>query len=101
MRETPGPFFTCGDGLGRWEAGGFDAVCDPLELVVCHRNGEWRWLLSRDTVFSRTSDGRIKELLGTATDITEHKRAQTALHESEERWQLALRGNNDGIWDHD
>ncbi|MEP0849011.1 MULTISPECIES: PAS domain S-box protein [Cyanophyceae] len=32
-------------------------------------------------------------------DITERKRVEKALKESEERWQLALRGNNDGIWD--
>lgn len=32
-------------------------------------------------------------------DITQHKQIQAALKESEQRWQLALRGNNDGIWD--
>ncbi|MEG4444003.1 PAS domain S-box protein [Microcoleus sp. AT9_B5] len=47
-------------------------------------------LLDRD---SRT------RLLGVSMDITERKQAENALKESEERWQLALRGNNDGIWD--
>ncbi|MEH2135099.1 GAF domain-containing protein [Nostoc sp.] len=32
-------------------------------------------------------------------DITERRRIAEALRESEERWQLALHGNNDGIWD--
>ncbi|MEH2432977.1 MAG: GAF domain-containing protein [Nostoc sp.] len=32
-------------------------------------------------------------------DITERRRTAEALRESEERWQLALNGNNDGIWD--
>ncbi|WP_375510238.1 GAF domain-containing protein [uncultured Nostoc sp.] len=32
-------------------------------------------------------------------DITERQRTAEALRESEERWQLALHGNNDGIWD--
>ncbi|MBD0386278.1 MAG: GAF domain-containing protein [Nostoc sp. C3-bin3] len=32
-------------------------------------------------------------------DITERRRTAEALQESEERWQLALHGNNDGIWD--
>lgn len=31
--------------------------------------------------------------------IIEHQQIEQALKESEERWQLALRGNNDGIWD--
>ncbi|MBE9207513.1 PAS domain S-box protein [Nostoc sp. LEGE 06077] len=34
-----------------------------------------------------------------ATEIAERKRTEEILRESEERWQLALRGNNDGIWD--
>ncbi|BAY74069.1 multi-sensor signal transduction histidine kinase [Nostoc linckia NIES-25] len=32
-------------------------------------------------------------------DITERRQTAQALRESEERWQLALQGNNDGIWD--
>ena len=32
-------------------------------------------------------------------DITERRKTAKALRESEERWQLALDGNNDGIWD--
>ncbi|MEH2391809.1 MAG: GAF domain-containing protein [Nostoc sp.] len=32
-------------------------------------------------------------------DITERRKTAKALQESEERWQLALDGNNDGIWD--
>src|SRR5262249_3490133 len=32
-------------------------------------------------------------------EIAERKRIEEALRKSEERWQLALRGNNDGIWD--
>ncbi|MDZ8188331.1 MAG: GAF domain-containing protein [Nostoc sp. ChiSLP02] len=32
-------------------------------------------------------------------DITEKRQTAQALRESEERWQLALQGNNDGIWD--
>ncbi|BCL33671.1 GAF domain-containing protein [Nostoc sp. MS1] len=32
-------------------------------------------------------------------DITERCHTAAALRESEERWQLALNGNNDGIWD--
>ncbi|MEQ8466424.1 PAS domain S-box protein [Coleofasciculus sp. E1-EBD-02] len=32
-------------------------------------------------------------------DITERKRIEEDLRQSEERWQLVLQGNNDGIWD--
>ncbi|PHJ61325.1 hypothetical protein VF14_09515 [Nostoc linckia z18] len=34
-----------------------------------------------------------------AKEIGERKRTEEILRENEQRWQLALRGNNDGIWD--
>ncbi len=34
-----------------------------------------------------------------AKEIAERKRTEEVLRETEQRWQLALRGNNDGIWD--
>ncbi|MEG4591465.1 PAS domain S-box protein [Microcoleus sp. F6_B6] len=34
-----------------------------------------------------------------ARNIADRKQAEAALRESEERWELSVRGNNDGIWD--
>ncbi len=43
-------------------------------------------------------DGQIC-ILAVSQDITERKRTEEELRKSEERWQLVLRGNKDGIWD--
>ena len=47
----------------------------------------------------RDRAGAITGGVTVSVDISERARAEQALWESEERWQLALRGNNDGIWD--
>jgi PAS domain S-box-containing protein len=44
-----------------------------------HKNGEWRWVLRHATIFTRASDGRPEQLIGTATDITDLKRAEQEL----------------------
>ncbi|MFZ4621629.1 MAG: PAS domain S-box protein [Bacteroidota bacterium] len=38
-------------------------------------------------------------LLGVFTDVTNRKNSELALRESEERWQFALEGAGDGVWD--
>ncbi|MFB2938701.1 PAS domain-containing protein [Aerosakkonemataceae cyanobacterium BLCC-F154] len=60
-------------------------------------DGRIVWL--RDIVNVVIKDNKLVKLRGVMIDITAYKQAQSALQESEERWQLALRGNNDGIWD--
>lgn len=47
----------------------------------------------------RDRAGAIYGGVTVCVDISERARAEQALWESEERWQLALRGNHDGIWD--
>jgi diguanylate cyclase (GGDEF)-like protein/PAS domain S-box-containing protein len=56
-----------------------------LEYRLKHRSGEWRWFRCRDQVFARTPEGRPKQILGTAQDITEYKRAEEALRQQNER----------------
>ena len=47
------------------------------------------------------SEGRMESIILTANEITERKTTEKALRESEERFSVAVRGANDGIWDWD
>ena len=64
-------------------------------------NGEWRWLLSRDVAFLRNNDGTIKQIVGTAQDITERKQSEEKLEMVSERLSLALESGGFGIWEWD
>ena len=47
----------------------------------------------------RDAGGKVIRVLGVAVEISRRIQAEQQLRLSEERWQLALRGNNDGLWD--
>lgn len=90
-----------------------------IEFRLRTQSGEWKWILSLGKILEWDELGNPLRMLGTHTDITDLKQAQAALNklnqelerrvvertnalrESEERWQLAIKGANDGIWDWD
>ncbi|MCB0281246.1 MAG: PAS domain S-box protein [Calditrichaeota bacterium] len=47
------------------------------------------------------SDGKISGIQIISADMTEYKKAEKELRESEARWQFALEGTGDGVWDWD
>jgi len=52
------------------------------ECRVRHRRGDWKWLMLRATVFDRLPDGRARQLLGVAMDVTESRRLREQLIQS-------------------
>jgi PAS domain S-box-containing protein len=52
-------------------------------------------------IIQRGRDGQPLRLVGLDRDITEATELREELRISEERWQLALSGTNDGVWDWD
>ncbi len=67
-----------------------DGVTADFEYRMRAADGAWHWMLSRDTVFERDAGGAPVQILGTATDITERKRAEQAMHASNEKLGLFI-----------
>src|SRR5690606_32544224 len=61
------------------------------------RNGEWRWFRSRDSVFQRDHKGNVSQIIGVAQDITERKKVEEELRESEERFRTLQEASFGGI----
>jgi PAS domain S-box-containing protein len=69
-----------------------------LEYRFRHQDGTYRWLYDRLRLI-RDDAGNAIECVGYWIDISERKRVEAALQESEERFHLAVSGTNDAIWD--
>ncbi|MDJ0519613.1 MAG: PAS domain S-box protein [Trichodesmium sp. MO_231.B1] len=67
------------------------------ENRLIHQNGRFIW--SSLTVSLIKISEEKKYLIGLIENISQRKQIELDLKKSEERWQLALRANNDGIWD--
>lgn len=58
---------------------------DSLEFEYRMRSTQdtWHWFNSRDTVFSRDTDGTVTQILGVARDINQRKQTEDVLKERE------------------
>ena len=61
-----------------------------IEFRFKARNGEWRWILSRAKVAESDPSGKAVRVAGSHTDITERKRVEEALRESQQMLQSVL-----------
>lgn len=76
--------FTTGTGILREEA-----IQLPAEI-------RWFWTNAQPIL---DADGTVTAVHVVAQDITDLKQTETALTLSEHRWQFALEGSGDGVWD--
>ncbi|MHA1323645.1 MAG: PAS domain S-box protein [Candidatus Helarchaeota archaeon] len=67
-----------------------------LEILVQHKNGEYRWLESRARFF-KDETGSMKAI-AISRDITERKEWEEALRKSEEKYRQIVENVSEGIW---
>jgi PAS domain S-box-containing protein len=68
------------------------------EFRLLHKAGHYIHVLTRGFPVRRDG-GPVVRIVGTHLDITERKRTEAALRESEERLTLAFAGAQEGVWD--
>ncbi len=69
------------------------------EYRSCCKDGSYKWVLDRGAVVSRSADGKPLRMIGTVSDISERKKNEQALLDSEYRWKFAIEGSGFGVWD--
>jgi PAS domain S-box-containing protein len=69
------------------------------EFRLRHKDGHYIHVLSRGFPVRRDPGGPVVRIVGTHLDITERKRTEEALRESQERLTLAFAGAREGVWD--
>ena len=91
------------DDVARLRAAPIDTTPDEpsyrCEYRVMVEGGE-RWIGEKATV-SRNKFGDVSRITGAIVDISDLKRTEAALDSIESRYQRAIRGTQDGLWEFD
>ncbi|MCK5199261.1 MAG: PAS domain-containing protein, partial [Spirochaetales bacterium] len=66
-----------------------------------HRDGSWVWIQTQGKVFEWTGDGKPLRVSGTHLDITDRKRIELKLHDSEERFRSYFENSPLSLWEQD
>ncbi len=58
-----------------------------LDYRFKHADGDWKWFRSCDAAYERDKNGRVRQFIGTFIDITDQKKSELHLKESEQRFR--------------
>lgn len=72
-------------------------VYENEHRIQC-KDGSYKWISSRGKVISRTEEGKPLRMIGTHSDITERKRANVELKESEDRFRFLAENTGDVLY---
>jgi len=67
------------------------------EYRMKNKNGDWCWLISKESIFHRNEDGSPEQIFGIIADITIRKQSEIALSQEKERLHVTLRSIGDGV----
>ncbi|MGC2856778.1 PAS domain-containing protein [Novispirillum sp. DQ9] len=74
-----------------------DTAHYECEHRLRHKDGSWVWVLDRGKVLERDAAGAPLRAVGTHLDITDRKRAEAAVQESEARYRSVIAAMAEGI----
>ena len=72
-----------------------------LEYRLRCKDGSYKWILDRGKVIEWAAEGQPTRVIGTCTDISDRKQAESNLRELSDRLNLAVEAADIGIWDWD
>jgi polar amino acid transport system substrate-binding protein len=70
---------------------------NSFDIRMRAKSGEWKWILTRSRVIERDAQSHPTRLAGIHSDITDRKRAEEALRESEERFKSIVESSPMGM----
>lgn len=67
-----------------------------VEFRMLCKDGSWQWTLGRGMVIRCDAEGKALRMIGTNTDITERKQAESVLKTSEEKYRALVETTSTG-----
>lgn len=86
--------------FAKWMRAVLDSVSDTvhqIEIRMQHADGNWRWFKLRASAYLRHVDGRVLQMLGTGSDITDQVGIRDSLQQQTNILQLILNSMTEGV----